>query len=408
MEANDTDTTSPATTETEEEISSPWIEVVRRSLRRRTPPPYKPAPQSPLPPALRHRPSTRQPRQPPLPTDDFKIGIQPRNGLQLSRADPISLTASIAREIGLPTSPAPFQLRVGAEQNVMWSAHLPQQLRERSTASRRFWSSATDTKYQSTRSLRTTPAMASYTTSHKNIEKSTSSRSLPLLATRCSQLVDSETPKPSSLHFEASEYRTTSMPIKPSSDATPIAARSPFAPSTIKRATERTFAPRLPPRPSASHAAPPSTSFSTSAHRGVGFVKAHTQPHLKTAPNGTCPPCTRPRKLQTSSHLTSPAGHTPTLLARGATGDLIVRAQDRGETTVTDHNTGVQQPGAFKHQGTPAHPATQSRYDASDAAQATQGPTLDKLLSQHGHREQRTTPGRLSQGELGRDSILQS
>ncbi|KAH9379742.1 hypothetical protein HPB48_011672 [Haemaphysalis longicornis] len=119
MAANDTDTTSPATTETEEEISSPWIEVVRRSLRRRTPPPSKPAPESPLPPALRHHPSTRQPRQPPLPTDDFKIGIRPRNGLQLSRADPISLTASIAREIGLPTSPAPFQLRVGAEQNVI-------------------------------------------------------------------------------------------------------------------------------------------------------------------------------------------------------------------------------------------------------------------------------------------------
>ncbi|KAH9371040.1 hypothetical protein HPB48_003986 [Haemaphysalis longicornis] len=119
MEANDTDTTSPATTETEEEISSPWIEVVRRSLRRRTPPPSKSALESPLPAALRHRPSTRQPRQPPIPTDDFKIGIRPRNGLQLSRADPISLTASIAREIGLPTLPAPFQLHVGAEQNVI-------------------------------------------------------------------------------------------------------------------------------------------------------------------------------------------------------------------------------------------------------------------------------------------------
>ncbi|KAH9368454.1 hypothetical protein HPB48_012616 [Haemaphysalis longicornis] len=119
MEANDIDITSPPATTTEEEISSPWIEVVRRSLRRRPPSPSKSTPESPPTPALRHRPSTRQPRQPPLPSDDFKIGIRPRNGLQLSRADPISLTASIAREIGLPTTPAPFQLRVGAEQNVI-------------------------------------------------------------------------------------------------------------------------------------------------------------------------------------------------------------------------------------------------------------------------------------------------
>ncbi|KAH9377847.1 hypothetical protein HPB48_008919 [Haemaphysalis longicornis] len=34
-------------------------------------------------------------------TDDFKIGIRSRNGLQLCRADPILLTASIARVIGL-------------------------------------------------------------------------------------------------------------------------------------------------------------------------------------------------------------------------------------------------------------------------------------------------------------------
>ncbi|KAH9375507.1 hypothetical protein HPB48_002709 [Haemaphysalis longicornis] len=91
------------------------------------------------------------------------------------------------------------------------------------------------------------------------------------------------------------------MSIKPSSDATPIAARAPFAPSAIKRATERTFAPGLPPRPSARHAAPPSTSFSTSAHHGVGFVKANTQTASKDCPKQYLPTVYKAKKTANKS-----------------------------------------------------------------------------------------------------------
>ncbi|KAH9365556.1 hypothetical protein HPB48_020596 [Haemaphysalis longicornis] len=119
MEANDIETTSPPPTTTEKEIYNPWIE------------------RTPLPPATSSFPvevcsriaaDTSAPPSPVdastkattyLPADNFKMGIRPRNGLHLSRADPISLTASFAREIGLPTAPAPFQLRVGTEQNVI-------------------------------------------------------------------------------------------------------------------------------------------------------------------------------------------------------------------------------------------------------------------------------------------------
>ncbi|KAH9378727.1 hypothetical protein HPB48_009836 [Haemaphysalis longicornis] len=55
IEANDINITSPPATTTEEEISSPWIEVVCRSLRRRPPSPSKSTPESRPTPALRHR-----------------------------------------------------------------------------------------------------------------------------------------------------------------------------------------------------------------------------------------------------------------------------------------------------------------------------------------------------------------
>ncbi|KAH7959108.1 hypothetical protein HPB49_008310 [Dermacentor silvarum] len=101
---------------------SPWIEVTRRANRRSPPPPRHStlALDQTLPkPALRRGPGPRQPRQPPLPMEDYKVGIRPRNGLPLTKINPMHLTTAIAREAGIPNSPSPFQLRIDEEQNVI-------------------------------------------------------------------------------------------------------------------------------------------------------------------------------------------------------------------------------------------------------------------------------------------------
>ncbi|KAH9362348.1 hypothetical protein HPB48_018000 [Haemaphysalis longicornis] len=221
MEGNDTDTTSPATTETDEEISSPWIEVVRRSHRRRTPPQYKPAPKSPLTLALRHRPSTHQPRQRPLPADDFKIGIRPRNGLQLSRADPISHCVEIGFAYFNSTFPAPHWR--GAErhsrQHTIFSSSA--NAREPSEA---YTNIAQEHHLEYVKSLITAPGYEVLTARRLGESKA-------FVTTFRGKRV------PYYVYINQALLRCY-----------PPHGR-PFARSLIKWATERTFTPRLPPRP---------------------------------------------------------------------------------------------------------------------------------------------------------------
>ncbi|KAH9368752.1 hypothetical protein HPB48_004771 [Haemaphysalis longicornis] len=311
---------------------------VRRTLRRRILlPPSKPAPESPLPPALRHRPSTRQPRQPPLPTDDFKIGIHQRNGPQLSRADPISLTASIAREIGFPTSPAPFQLRVGAEQNVI-VVSTP------SPAAARALESLQKTVVFSNRHEVSVYPITPYNSCCgviHNIAQEHPEEYVKSLITASGYEVLTARRLGDSKAFVIT-FRGKRVPyyvyvnqdllspygrlLHPLPSNGPPSGRLPLASRHAQVQGMR----RLPQRASAH------------LHTAVwAFLKVlHTQPHLKTAQNGTSHTVCKAKKLQTSPHRTSPAGRTPPLLARGATVDLIVRAQDRAETRVTGHNQG--------------------------------------------------------------------
>ncbi|KAH7977238.1 hypothetical protein HPB49_000080 [Dermacentor silvarum] len=112
----------PIPEEDDENISSPWIEVTRRAHHRSPPPPRHSTltlDQTIPKPALRRGPGPRQPKQPPLPMEDYKVGIRPRNGLPLAKINPMHLTTAIAREAGIPNSPSPFQLRIDKEQNVI-------------------------------------------------------------------------------------------------------------------------------------------------------------------------------------------------------------------------------------------------------------------------------------------------
>ncbi|KAH7934085.1 hypothetical protein HPB49_021278 [Dermacentor silvarum] len=77
----------PAAEENEED-NEPWINVTSRARRRRlqtrsTAPQLSRTPRKPV--LRQSRPAMRKPRQPPLPADDYKLAVRPRNSLQLNK-----------------------------------------------------------------------------------------------------------------------------------------------------------------------------------------------------------------------------------------------------------------------------------------------------------------------------------
>ncbi|KAH9362636.1 hypothetical protein HPB48_001267 [Haemaphysalis longicornis] len=80
-----------------------WITVTSRAQRRRmksqaiTPTTTLTPPKSDLRPSR----SPRKPKLPPLPADDYKLAIRPRNGLPLSKVSPMALSDCILREANL-------------------------------------------------------------------------------------------------------------------------------------------------------------------------------------------------------------------------------------------------------------------------------------------------------------------
>ncbi|CAN7942543.1 unnamed protein product, partial [Ixodes pacificus] len=98
METRETQEASPAEEENDAN-TAPWITVTKRARRRGQQPrsTTPPLPLPPLKPALHQsRPKVRKPRPPPLPADDFKLVIRPRNGLQLNKVSPGKLVDAIA------------------------------------------------------------------------------------------------------------------------------------------------------------------------------------------------------------------------------------------------------------------------------------------------------------------------
>ncbi|KAG0434163.1 hypothetical protein HPB47_019313 [Ixodes persulcatus] len=79
----------PSTTGDEEHDMAPWIKVTSRAIRRKTRASL--ATQtlnlSPPKPALRPSRPVLKIKPPPLPADDFKLAIRPRNGLVFSKAE---------------------------------------------------------------------------------------------------------------------------------------------------------------------------------------------------------------------------------------------------------------------------------------------------------------------------------
>ncbi|CAN7943460.1 unnamed protein product, partial [Ixodes pacificus] len=98
METRETEEASPAEEENDEN-TKPRITVTKRGRSRGQQPrsTTPPLPLPPLKPALdQSRPKVRKPRPPPLPADDFKLAIRPRNGLQLNKVSPGKLVDAIA------------------------------------------------------------------------------------------------------------------------------------------------------------------------------------------------------------------------------------------------------------------------------------------------------------------------
>lgn len=111
----------PSTTDDEECDMAPWITATSRANRRKTraslatqtlnlPPPK---------PALRPSRPVLKPKPPPLPADDFKLAIRPRNGLVLSKVSPMVLSNSIMREAKLHPQEAEIKIRVNEQQNIL-------------------------------------------------------------------------------------------------------------------------------------------------------------------------------------------------------------------------------------------------------------------------------------------------
>ncbi|KAH7977829.1 hypothetical protein HPB49_003706 [Dermacentor silvarum] len=74
--------------EENEEDNEPWINVTSRARRRRlqtrsTTPQLSRTPPKPV--LRQSRPAMRKPREPPLPADDYKLAVRPRNGRQLNK-----------------------------------------------------------------------------------------------------------------------------------------------------------------------------------------------------------------------------------------------------------------------------------------------------------------------------------
>ncbi|KAG0444447.1 hypothetical protein HPB47_013781 [Ixodes persulcatus] len=121
METRETQEASPAEEENDEN-TEPWITVTKRARRRGQKPrsTTPPLPLPPLKPALHQsRPKVRKPRPPPLPADDFKLAIRPRNGLQLNKVSPGKLVDAIALTAQLQIGATEFKVRLDADQNIL-------------------------------------------------------------------------------------------------------------------------------------------------------------------------------------------------------------------------------------------------------------------------------------------------
>ncbi|KAH7949931.1 hypothetical protein HPB49_017140 [Dermacentor silvarum] len=121
MEIRESQGPLPAAEENEED-SEPWINVTSRARRRRlqtrsTTPQLS---QTPPKPVLRQsRPVMRKPRQPPLPADDYKLAVRPRNILQLNKVSPGKLVDAITNEAKLQIGYTGFKIRIDEDQNIL-------------------------------------------------------------------------------------------------------------------------------------------------------------------------------------------------------------------------------------------------------------------------------------------------
>ncbi|KAG0423216.1 hypothetical protein HPB47_001005, partial [Ixodes persulcatus] len=121
IKTRETQEASPAEEENDEN-TEPWITVTKRARRRGQQPrsTTPPLPLPPLKPALQQsRPKVRKPRPPPLPADDFKLAIRPRNGLQLNKVSPGKLVDAIALAAQLQIGATEFKVRLDADQNIL-------------------------------------------------------------------------------------------------------------------------------------------------------------------------------------------------------------------------------------------------------------------------------------------------
>ncbi|KAH9384943.1 hypothetical protein HPB48_026974 [Haemaphysalis longicornis] len=99
-----------------------WIEVTSCSQRRNM---QQLPTTTPLKPALRQGHVARKPKPLPLPADEYKLAIRPRNGLQMSKVSPVDLTKAIAREAYLQFGIAEIKIRIDEEQNVLIKCQTP-------------------------------------------------------------------------------------------------------------------------------------------------------------------------------------------------------------------------------------------------------------------------------------------
>ncbi|KAG0425550.1 hypothetical protein HPB47_027295 [Ixodes persulcatus] len=106
----------PSTTGDEEHDMAPWIEVTSLAIRRKTRASLNLSPPKA---ALRPSRPVLKPKPPPLPADDFKLVIRPRNGLVLSKVSPMVLSNSIMREAKLHPQEADIKIRVNEQQNIV-------------------------------------------------------------------------------------------------------------------------------------------------------------------------------------------------------------------------------------------------------------------------------------------------
>ncbi|KAM7315781.1 hypothetical protein ISCGN_005564 [Ixodes scapularis] len=121
METRQTQDASPTEKENDEN-TEPWITVTKRARRRGQQPrsTTPPLPLPPLKPTLHQsRPKVRKPRPPPLPADDFKLAIRPRNGLQPNKVSPGKLVDAIALAAQLQIGATEFKVRLDADQNIL-------------------------------------------------------------------------------------------------------------------------------------------------------------------------------------------------------------------------------------------------------------------------------------------------